>query len=94
MRKGKLLSLLIMFICMIVLFLIMGDILALSDIYDDYASRELLDLLKIDVTELPEWTNAKLEWTYIRISLLAKVLLVGLVVYLVRRNYRKVSESD
>lgn len=56
------------------------DFLALADIHKDYVSRNVLELLSTDISnELPDWTSAKFEWAWIRISLIVKTVIVIVV---------------
>ena len=53
------------------------DLLSLHDIRSDYVSQSALDYLGIEVSrELPSWTNTRLEWTSIRISVAVRVVLI------------------
>jgi len=50
-------------ICIILLFLTLGDFLALHDIRQDYVSTNILADLQVKLSkELPEWTSTKAEW--------------------------------
>jgi len=85
--KKSIIVLLLLLVIFIVLLLI-GDFMALSDIHDDYASRELLELLNVDISAFPDWTEGKLEWTFLTISMIAKLVLMGINFILLRRLFR------
>ena len=52
------------------------DILALHDIKKDYISVSFLEDSKLNIQQfIPEWAKCKLEWTFIQISLLLKIIL-------------------
>ena len=62
------------------------DILALADIYQDYISTNVLELLQLDISdELPDWTSTSLEWAWIRIGLVVRTfLIIVIIVSLIR----------
>jgi hypothetical protein len=61
--------------------LIFGDLLALLDIGKDYVSTQVLDSQQINIAnDLPEWTSAKLEWTFIKISMLLKSVFMIIII--------------
>ncbi len=61
--------------------LIFVDFLALSDINQDYVSTNVLELIEVDISnELPEWASAKLEWGFIKLSLLLKSIFMVVII--------------
>lgn len=67
---------------LLVLSLIFGDFLALSDISNDYVSTKVLDLIQVDISDkLPDWSATELEWGFLKISMILK--LVSMVVIIV-----------
>ena len=66
------------------------DFLSLHDIKADYVSTAALDYLKIGTSApLPSWTDTTLEWTSVKISYVARSVLImanlGVLVLLMRR---------
>ncbi len=92
MKSKKSIIALLFLIVIIVVVLLVGDFMALTDIHDDYASGELLELLKVDTSVFPDWTEGKLEWTFLTISMIAKLFLMG-VNFLLLRKLLKLEKS-
>ncbi len=73
-------------ISLLLLSLTFVDFLALADIHQDYVSTKVLKYLHMNISdELPVWTSTKLEWAWIRISLLIRVvLIVGVIIAMIK----------
>lgn len=75
---------------LIMMLLLIGDFLALHDIKQDYLSSDVLDTFKNDLSnEIPEWASAKLEWTFMKVSLLLKVIITPVIVIALAQTSRK-----
>jgi hypothetical protein len=56
------------------LLMTVGDYLALHDIWHDYVSKQVLETYGGGTTfNLPDWSEAKLEWRMVNISVLIRV---------------------
>ena len=75
---------------LILVLLLIGDYLALHDIWQDYVSSDLLDAVETDISnEIPEWASTKLEWTFVRVSLVLKMIIAPIIVIALARTVRK-----
>ncbi len=82
---------------LVVLTLSLGDFLALHDIYNDYVSKDFVEILGLIVgSELPDWTATEGEWTLVQFSFWARVAFLllntatlSLCVYFLRRQVRE-----
>lgn len=91
-RNTLLLSLALMGFLLV---LTVGDFLALHDIERDYVSAEVLRMLELDLAgSLPYWTGTTGEWTMVTISLIARLLLLGINALLLFTLLRKVPPTS
>lgn len=75
---------------LIMFLLLIGDFLALLDIRQDYVSIDVLDTVQSGVSdEIPEWASTKLEWTFVRVSLLLKLIITPIIVIALAKTVRK-----
>ncbi|MCD6564717.1 MAG: hypothetical protein J7K53_02120 [Bacteroidales bacterium] len=82
-------------ICIILLFLTLGDFLALHDIRQDYVSTNILADLQVKLSkELPEWTSTKAEWFVANISFYLKSVLAILVIFTISKSIRKLKSVN
>lgn len=79
------------FVLSLIMFLLLiGDFLALLDIRQDYVSIDVLDTVQSGVSdEIPEWASTKLEWTFVRVSLLLKLIITPIIVIALAKTVRK-----
>ena len=77
-------------LCIILLFLTLGDFLSLHDIRQDYVSTDILADLQVKLSkELPEWTSTKTEWFVANISFYLKSVLTILAIFTLLKSIRK-----
>lgn len=63
----------------------LGDYLALHDIAKDYVSLEVLEMYDIPgASTLPSWTGTPLEWQWIEIMFVARLVIIGLIGYFIQ----------
>ena len=73
----------------IMVLLLLGDFLALHDINQDYVSLKVLDdIPTIKSDEIPDWASTRMEWTFVRISLLLKVIIAPLIVIALAKSVK------
>lgn len=74
----------------ILILLLIGDYLALHDIRQDYVSSKVLDAVETDISnEIPEWASTKLEWTFVRVSLVLKMIIAPVIIIALSKTVRK-----
>ncbi len=66
-------------------FFLLIDYLTLHDIYKDYVGQDIINRFQLNEFILPSWTQATLEWTWLRISFLGKLLIVFINIYFLIR---------
>ncbi len=77
---------------LLILFLTLGDFLALHDIQNDYISTEALNYLQITTSApLPAWTATTPEWTMVAISFWGRLALISISTFLLWRNIKNVN---
>lgn len=77
-------------LCIIILFLTLGDFLALHDIRQDYVSSDILSDLQVKLSkELPAWTSTKSEWFVANASFLLKLLFSVIAIITLSKAFRK-----
>jgi len=77
-------------LCIILLFLTLGDFLSLHDIKQDYVSTDILADLQVKLSkELPEWTSTKAEWFVANISFYLKFILAIFVIITLSKSIKK-----
>ena len=75
---------------LITILLLIGDFLALHDIRQDYVSSEVIEAVQADSSNnLPDWASTKLEWTFVRISLLLKIIFAPIIVIALAKTVRR-----
>ena len=75
---------------LIMILLLIGDYLALHDIRQDYVSSDVLDTVQTDISnEIPEWASTKLEWTFVKVSLVLKMIIAPIIVIALSKTVRK-----
>jgi len=75
---------------LIMILLLIGDFLALHDIRQDYVSSEVIEAVHADSAGyLPEWASTKLEWTFVRVSLLLKIIISPIIVLALAKTVRR-----
>ena len=75
---------------LIMILLLIGDYLALHDIRQDYVSSDVLDTVQTDISnEIPEWASTKLEWTFVKISLLLKLIITPVIIIALAKTVKK-----
>ncbi len=90
MSKQSLLTLLFIF-CFLFLGLLLLDLLALNDIHNDYVSTSVLEGIKANniISQLPDWSDTKGEWLVIQISMLAKLLLAIVNIFILFKIFKQ-----
>ena len=77
-------------LCIILLFLTLGDFLSLHDIKQDYVSTDILADLQVKLSkELPEWTSTKAEWFVANVSFFLKSVFTIFVIITLLKSIRK-----
>ena len=77
-------------LCIILLFLTLGDFLSLHDIRQDYVSTDILADLQVKLSkELPEWTSTKAEWFVANTSFFLKSVFTIFVIITLSKSIRK-----
>ena len=61
----------------LVLLTMAGDFLALHDIFNDYISPSAFKVVTNQSLSFPAWTKTPLEWQWIEIMFIARLVLVG-----------------
>ncbi len=75
---------------LILVLLLIGDYLALHDIRQDYVSSDVLEAVRTDISnEIPQWASTKLEWTFVRVSLVLKMIIAPIIVIALAKTVRK-----
>lgn len=74
--RHKLMFLFFVLIGIIFLLLTALDFMALHDIRNEYVSQDILNYLKVTLSEdIPAWTANKAEWDYLTVSIVVRVFL-------------------
>ena len=82
-------------LCIILLFLTLGDFLSLHDIRQDYVSTDILEDLQVKLSkELPEWTSIKAEWFVANISFYLKSAFTILAIFTISKSIRKLKSAS
>ena len=82
-------------LCIILLFLTLGDFLSLHDIRQDYVSTDILEDLQVKLSkELPEWTSTKAEWFVANVSFFLKSVLAILAIFTLSKSIRKLKSAS
>lgn len=77
-------------LCIILLFLTLGDFLSLHDIKQDYVSTDILADLQVKLSkELPEWTSTKAEWFVANVSFFLKFVFAIFAIITLSKSIRK-----
>ncbi len=75
MKNPTLLIKISLFLFVVAFALTIGEFLALHDIWNDYVSVKVIESHRgINILNLPEWSETKLEWQMVNISALVQVL--------------------
>lgn len=73
----------------------LDDVLSLHDIRADYVSKAALDYLHVETSEaLPSWTETRLEWRSVTVSVALRSLLISsnlVVLVLIMRRLPRAS---
>ncbi|MBE9510314.1 MAG: hypothetical protein IMY71_05505 [Bacteroidetes bacterium] len=77
-------------LCIILLFLTLGDFLSLHNIKQDYVSTDILADLQVKLSkELPEWTSTKAEWFVANVSFFLKSVFTIFAIITLSKSVRK-----
>ena len=82
---------------LIAIFIITGtmalDFMTLHDIFNDYLSPDVLSRLHI-ARDFPTWTAADLEWSWIRITFITRLILLAALFFLVYQSFRMIKSLE
>jgi hypothetical protein len=82
MKKYQILIAFTWILGLIVLILTIGEFLALHDISQDYVSKDVIKSLGTSLNlRLPDWSETRLEWTLVQISLLSRLVFLVLIAF-------------
>lgn len=77
-------------LCILLVLLTVGDLLALHDISRDYVSGSILEELQISLSgTLPAWTETPTEWGMVTVSWIARLLGLPFIGYVLVRGIRE-----
>lgn len=75
---------------LIMILLVIGDFLALHDIRKDYVSPGVLeDFSEYDSGNIPDWAATRMEWIFVRVSLILKLIIIPFILVALARAVKR-----
>ena len=72
-------------LAVLILVTMVSDFMALHDIFYDYVSPNVLRIVAVEGIAFPDWTLAPLEWKWVEIMFVTRLILVAGILYFIGR---------
>jgi len=75
---------------LLMVLLLLGDLLALHDIGQDYVSPKVLEDIPTQISdEIPDWASTKMEWIFVRVSFLLKLIITPVIIIALAKTVKQ-----
>ena len=75
---------------LLLVLLLLGDFLALHDIGQDYVSPKVIENIPTQISdEIPDWASTKMEWIFVRVSFLLKLIITPVIVIALAKTVKQ-----
>jgi len=95
MQNLKIITKITLLFCGIVLMLTILDFAALTDIWKDYVSPQIIDRYSLaNFVTLPDWTSTTGEWSLVKISFYSRLLFFIFLIIAQIYIFRKITSTN